>query len=86
MTRDEREKKRAELYKKLEVMGIRDFSYYSLVNNYGYTFSYKGVKYDSRHWLNCYGSSCDFWQLDQGNIELDRATALIIKYDREGIL
>lgn len=43
--------------------GATDIGYYLLVNNYGYTFFHNGTKYDLRHWLNAYGSSCDFWDI-----------------------
>lgn len=83
MTLSERQKKRADLYRKLEAMGLSEISSYMLVNNYGYTFKYKGVLYDLRHWLNCYGADVDYWSLYPCNTELDRAKALLIKYDEE---
>ena len=45
---------------------------YSLINNYGYNFDYKGVHYDYRHWLNFYGDDVDFWSLYPRNEELEK--------------
>ena len=51
-----------------------------LVNNYGYTFTKGDVKFDLRHWLNCYGADVNYWSLDGHKIDtkdyvrLDKST------------
>ena len=81
--REELQAKREAFYRKLEGMGLSEISSYMLVNNYGYTFKYKGVRYDLRHWLNCYGASIDSWELFPKNEELNKAKEIIIAYDKE---
>lgn len=49
----------------LKSIGCKDINRYDLVNNYGYTFTKDGVKYDLRHWLNCYGEAVDYWELSK---------------------
>lgn len=44
--------------------GCENVDSYMLVNNYGYTFTKGDVKFDLRHWLNCYGADVDYWSLD----------------------
>jgi hypothetical protein len=39
------------------------FNAYSLVNNYGYTFSIGQNRSDIRHNLNVYGASVDYWDI-----------------------
>lgn len=53
----------------LKGLGFDSVKYYSLINNYGYTFISKGIKYDLRRWLNCYGCDVDYWSLDGRDIE-----------------
>lgn len=48
----------------LKNAGCENVKSYMLINNYGYTFTKDNVKYDLRHWLNCYGADVNFWALD----------------------
>lgn len=41
--------------------GCKDISTYSLVNNYGFKFTYNNVTYDLRYWRNCYGVELNYW-------------------------
>ena len=45
----------------LREKGATNIEFYMLVNNDGFTFEYKGKRYDLRHWRNVYGVECDFW-------------------------
>jgi hypothetical protein len=49
---------------KLENAGCTDIKPYTLVSNYGYTFSKGGVGYDLRYWENCYGVYGGGWHID----------------------
>ena len=40
------------------IEGVTDIKLYTLVNNYGATFTKDGVKCDLRRWANCYGADC----------------------------
>lgn len=51
----------------LKNAGCENVDSYMLVNNYGYTFTKGDVKYDLRHWLNCYGEDVDYWDLGGHN-------------------
>lgn len=53
----------------LEQAGCENVEIYMLVNNYGYTFKKGDVKFDLRHWLNCYGCDVNYWSLDGHNID-----------------
>ena len=64
--------------------GVEDFKGYTLINNYGYTFKYKGVKYDLRHVLNVYGADVDWWDLTPKNDALAVLVERIKMYDRKG--
>lgn len=79
--REEYVTRQKKFYSKLESMGLSKISSYMLINNYGFTFEYKGQRYDLRHWLNCYGASVDSWELFPKNEELNRAVEIIKKYD-----
>lgn len=39
----------------LEKHGCENIDTYTLISNYGATFTLNGIKYDLRHWVNCYG-------------------------------
>lgn len=60
--------------------GCENVKSYMLVNNYGYTFTKGDVKFDLRHWLNCYGEDVNYWSLDGHKIDtkdyvrLDKST------------
>ena len=60
--------------------GCENVESYMLVNNYGYTFTKGDVKFDLRHWLNCYGEDVNYWSLDghkigtKEYIKLEKAT------------
>mgnify|MGYP003305663904 CR=1 FL=1 len=43
--------------------GCENVKGYVLVNNYGFTFTKNGTKYDLRHWLNVYGADVDYWDI-----------------------
>lgn len=47
----------------LESKNVTNIKYYMLVNNDGYTFEYKGFKFDLRHWVNVYGVKTNFYSL-----------------------
>lgn len=57
--------------KALEVVGCNNIESYNLVENCGYVFNKKNIKYDLRHWLNCYGEAVDFWELSKANKDFD---------------
>lgn len=50
-----------ELEKLISKYGGENIESYFLVNNYGITFDYKGIKYDARYWANCYGVALKKW-------------------------
>lgn len=52
----------------LKSIGCENVDSYMLVNNYGYTFTKGDLKFDLRHWLNCYGADVNYWSLDAHNI------------------
>lgn len=52
-----------QIKKFLEEIGASNIKFYMLVNNDGYTFEYKGVKFDLRHWVNVYGVETNFYSL-----------------------
>lgn len=60
--------------------GCENVDGYMLVNNYGYTFTKGDIKYDLRHWLNCYGADVDYWSLNghkigtKDYVKLDKGT------------
>lgn len=60
--------------------GCENVESYMLVNNYGYTFTKGGLKFDLRHWLNCYGEDVNYFSLDARNpdtkeyVKLDKGT------------
>lgn len=66
----------------LEVVGCVNVNGYDLIENYGYTFIKDNVKYDLRHWLNCYGEAVDFWELSKVNKDFDTFEE-VIKYVRK---
>lgn len=41
--------------KLLESKNVSDLRYYMLINNDGFTFNYRGFRFDLRHWVNVYG-------------------------------
>lgn len=47
----------------LESKNVTNIKYYSLINNSGYTFEYRGIRFDLRHWRNVYGAECNFYSL-----------------------
>lgn len=47
----------------LKEAGCTNIEQYTLVSNYGYTFSKGGVEYDLRYWENCYGVYGGGWSL-----------------------
>ena len=92
-------KKFNELKKWLEnAMGFKNFKWYSLINNYGYSFDYLDDHFDLRHWLNCYGENVDYWTIytrELGNLtsegikkfygeELQQLIKFIINEDEKG--
>lgn len=88
MTLEERKKQSKIFYDKIHALGVEKFSYYSLINNYGYTFIYNNIKYDLRHVLNVYGARVDMWDLYPNTNEkaLESIKKLIIEYDKKIIL
>lgn len=52
---------------KLQFAGCIDIHGYTLVSNYGYTFSKGGVDYDLRYWDNCYGVYGGGWSVHTVN-------------------
>lgn len=47
----------------LESKNVTNIKHYILVNNDGFTFEYKGFKFDLRHWVNVYGVETNFYSL-----------------------
>ena len=45
------------------IEGVTNIKHYLLVNNEGYTFEYRGFKFDLRHWRNCYGVEMNNYSL-----------------------
>ena len=50
----------------LQEYGATDIEPYTLISNYGYTFSLDGIECDIRYWANCYGCALNSWQLMSG--------------------
>ncbi len=48
----------------LEKYGATNIKYYSLVNNYGFTFEIDNEKFDVRYWANCYGVAINKWSVE----------------------
>lgn len=58
----------------IEFLGGYEIEYYSLVNNYGFTFYIFNTKIDLRRWRNVYGVETDFWACMQcKNTPLDKS-------------
>lgn len=55
----------------LELVGCVDIQTYTLVSNYGYTFSKGGVKYDLRYWENYYGVYGGGWHVSTSHHPID---------------
>lgn len=51
----------------LERLGATEIEGYCLISNYGYTFAYKGKRYDARYWANCYGAALNVWKIHSLN-------------------
>lgn len=52
-----------EIYNALQaIKGVEDVKPYTLINNYGWTFTKNGKHYDLRRWVNCYGADLG-WQV-----------------------
>lgn len=51
-------------------LGIKTTGY-TLINNYGITFEYKGHKFDMRYWANCYGTALNLWKIRNYIITID---------------
>ena len=47
----------------LKKIGCTDVKPYTLVSNYGFTFSRGGVTYDLRYWGSCYGVYGGGWSV-----------------------
>lgn len=59
---------------------IKDIKSYTLINNYGYTFTKKGKKHDLERIESLYGVDCG-WSLDgTHNLTLIEALAAIAKF------
>lgn len=56
----------------LKEKGFKNVNSYVLINNEGCTFECGSVKYDLRHWLNCYGCDVDYYTLDGKDIENEK--------------
>lgn len=62
--------KKKSIKQMLEEQGMVDIEYYSLINNYGYTFKDKeGKTHDLRFMANCYGACPNKWSCDIKEIE-----------------
>ncbi len=61
--------------------GCENVRPYTLINNYGFTFTKNGTKYDLRHWQNVYGAEVDFWDISglKGAFNTFEAALEIIK-------
>lgn len=57
----------------LKRFGAENTKGYCLVNNYGYTFDFRGVHYDARFWANMYGVALNEWQVSPRFPDLERA-------------
>ena len=66
--------------KKLQELGFEEVKWYGLINNDGYTFKKNDIKYDLRHWVNCFGAEVNFWSLSgwvdgsRENVKLDKSS------------
>ena len=62
---------------------------YSLINNYGYTFTLGGVRLDLRYWANCYGVALNYWRIHaingQKTSDEQRATIKAIEDEANAI-
>ena len=51
----------SEIEEKLKsIKGVSNVKYYTLVDNWGWTFEKNGLHYDLRRWVNCYGVDLGF--------------------------
>ena len=66
----------------LESKNVTNIKHYTLVNNSGYTFEYKGVKFDLRHWRNCYGVEMNCYSL-MNNARPDNYPEWIKEFTKE---
>ena len=61
---------------KVEILkkhGAEEIKYYSLISNYGYTFSIRGNKFDIRFWANCYGAEINRWSIHScGDVQMPK--------------
>lgn len=55
----------------LERFGAKDIEGYTLINNYGYTFTIDRIPFDVRFWANCYGCYIGKWQVSAKTREID---------------
>ena len=55
----------------VSIEGVTNIKHYLLVNNEGYTFEYRGFKFDLRHWRNCYGVAMNNYSLMNNSTPLN---------------
>lgn len=67
-------------------MGCENIEHYTLVNNTGYTFTRTDIKYDVRHWRNCYGAELDIWNCMPLNEEYDPQFVRVLNNELKHIL
>lgn len=56
-----------QIKKFLKEIGASNIKFYMLVNNDGYRFEYKGIKFDLRHWRNVYGVETNFYSISSNS-------------------
>jgi hypothetical protein len=44
-------------------LNLDNLNWYTLISNYGFTFTINDNKFDVRHWLNDYGFEVDYWSI-----------------------
>lgn len=47
----------------LKAHNVDNMEEYTLINNYGYTFTHKDIRFDARFWENCYGFLINTWSV-----------------------
>lgn len=67
----------------LEKHGAVNIEGYSLISNYGYTFTLNNKSCDARFWVNCYGASPMAWTVS-GEIDAEAKSNIVRELNEIG--
>lgn len=70
----------------LQEIGCTDIERYTLVNNYGYTFTKGGIQYDLRYWNNCYGVYGGGWSVNATDVRNQPTRCPSFDNDFDGVV